>query len=514
MGKECRPASVASVRHARPLSALIFAAAVVLNLVVAASTQLFLNSRRDDAERAAAAATQSIAHALDGSVSNAAQVTKLALRMAVNECEQESMAGGRLEPAKLTTYFHIMSASLPEGAMLHVTDRSGRVIFGPRMGRSQPESYADRDFFRPLTAGAEARPIWITNLLVGRATRVKLIAFVAGYAGADGTPAGVVSIAIPISYFHELLHVPSLGAHGVALIRDASTALIAIYPPSRVDTIGNRHFSPQLARAIASGVRAETFHAEHTGDGVERIDSYLRLSGLPFYLVVGQSAQSYLASWRNTRDWTRLAQSAFLVVSMLVAALLIGLARHVEALHGDEARRARRDLLTGLPNRLALVEYLPSAIARARRSGALMAVGMLDLDDFKAVNDRFGHRSGDILLVELSRRLMGLVRAGDFVARLGGDEFLFVFEGLSSATAHAELDRALARIHESVDEVFDLGEGLQTRIGMSMGIALFPRDGEHADALMRHADAAMYEVKKAKAHRTHWWSAGVTPVDA
>ncbi len=503
-----------SKRHFRLLSALIVVGVLILNLAVAASAELFLRSGRHQAEGLAAESTQSIARALDGSVSNAAQVTKLALRMVVHECARESRSMGTIDPAALAAFFRVMRASLPEGAMLHVTDRTGQVIFGVAPRTQHPGSYADRDFFRPLMSAPSARRIWVTNLITGRASKLKVIAFVARYDNAQGAPAGVVSIAIPIAYFHKLLELPRLGPRGIALIRDASTALIAIDPVSSVDLIGNRHFSPQLARAIASGERAQTFHAVRTGDGVERIDSFRRISGLPFYLVVGKSAEAYLAIWRSTRNWVRLAQLGFLVVSLAFAALLWGAARSVDALRGDEAQRARRDALTRLPNRLALLEYLPAAIARARRSGALMAVGMLDLDDFKSVNDRFGHAGGDALLIELSRRVPALVRAGDFVARLGGDEFLFVFEGLSTADAQAQLDRALARIHQAVERAFDLGEGRQARIGMSMGLALFPHDGEHAEALLRRADAAMYAVKQAKGTRKRWWSAADVFADA
>ena len=499
-------------RHARLLGFLIVLAVMVLNLTVAGTAELFLQSRRDDAQRSAAAATQSIAHALDGSVSNAAQVTKLAVRMLVKECESELQSTGKIEPAKLNAYFSAMRTSLPAGSLLHVTNASGRVIFGPVVGNARPLFYSDRNFFAALMDGRAPHRIWVTNLLRGRATHEEVIAFVARYDDAEGRPEGVVSVAIPQSYFQGLLQVPKLGPHGIALMRDASTALIATYPPSKVEKLGNRHFSSQLAQVIKSGERAQTFHAVHTGDGIERIDSFRRLSGLPFYLVVGKSAEDYLATWRSTRQWVLFAQLGFLVVSTSFAAMLWGAVRRLHGIQRDEARRARRDVLTGLPNRLALMEHLPGAIARARRSGSWMAVGMLDLDDFKAINDGYGHAGGDNLLIELGRRLQGLVRAGDFVARLGGDEFLFVFEGLSPSEAKLQLDRALHRIHQAGDDSIDLGAGQQVRIGMSMGIALFPHDGVHADALLRHADAAMYEVKQKKGKRLTWWNVTVTQV--
>lgn len=513
MGTDGKPGDGGG-RHARLLGVLIALAVIVLNLAVAGTAELFLQSRLDDAESSAAATTQSIAHALDGSVSNAAQVTKLAVRMLVTECESEMQSTGEIEPAKLNAYFRAMRTSLPAGTLLHVTNASGRVIFGPMVGNARPLSYSDRDFFAALMGGRASPRIWVTNLLRGRATQEEVIAFVARYDDTEGRPEGVVSVAIPQSYFQALLQVPSLGPHGIALMRDASTALIASYPASKVEKLGNRHFSSQLAQVIKSGERAQTFHAVHTGDGIERIDSFRRLSGLPFYLVVGKSAEDYLATWRSTRRWVLFAQLGFLVVSTSFAAMLWSVVRRLHGIQRDEARRARRDVLTGLPNRLALMEHLPSAIARARRSGSWMAVGLLDLDDFKAINDGYGHAAGDNLLIALGRRLQGLVRAGDFVARLGGDEFLFVFEGLSPSEAQLQLDRALHRIHQAGDASIGLGAGQQVRIGMSMGIALFPHDGDHADALLRHADAAMYEVKQKKGKRLTWWSTTAPQVGA
>ena len=159
---------------------------MVLNLTVAGTAELFLQSRRDDAQRSAAAATQSIAHALDGSVSNAAQVTKLAVRMLVKECESELQSTGKIEPAKLNAYFSAMRTSLPAGSLLHVTNASGRVIFGPVVGNARPLFYSDRNFFAALMDGRAPHRIWVTNLLRGRATHEEVIAFVARYDDAEG----------------------------------------------------------------------------------------------------------------------------------------------------------------------------------------------------------------------------------------------------------------------------------------------------------------------------------------
>ena len=196
------------------------------------------------------------------------------------------------------------------------------------------------------------------------------------------------------------------------------------------------------------------------------------------------------------------------------------------ALHQHERRRAQmeeqqrqtylamHDALTGLPNRRALDMHLESALERAERSGRLVAAGMLDLDDLKPINDRFGHATGDLLLVEVARRLRGALRPDDYVARLGGDEFVIVCEGLRSA---AEIEPLLDRLGVALREPMRVEEAV-FELAASLGIALFP---DHATAdsqqLLRRADQAMYQVKARKRQRDRWWStptaAGAGPAE-
>ena len=166
---------------------------------------------------------------------------------------------------------------------------------------------------------------------------------------------------------------------------------------------------------------------------------------------------------------------------------------------------ALHDTLTGLPNRRALEHDLPKALARARRSGTVVAVGMIDLDDFKPVNDVFGHASGDNLLRDLAQRLQARLRASDILARIGGDEFVVVIEDLDFEHAAGQLGHVLKRLHEAVESPFAVGQGAQAIVGMSMGVALFPMDAQDAGALVRHADGAMYQVKLRKHDRSQWW---------
>ena len=188
----------------------------------------------------------------------------------------------------------------------------------------------------------------------------------------------------------------------------------------------------------------------------------------------------------------------------------LDLKERIRSLQLQEARMARTDTLTGLPNRLALEEYLPPAIARARRRGTSLALGVIDLDDFKPVNDRFGHDAGDELLRAVSRRLREWLRESDFIARLGGDEFVVVLEDLERTQELSQLSAALRHLHRAVETPFDVSGAASASVDMTMGLALFPLDGEEAEALLRQADAAMYQAKQSKRIRAQWWRVGVS----
>jgi diguanylate cyclase (GGDEF)-like protein len=153
---------------------------------------------------------------------------------------------------------------------------------------------------------------------------------------------------------------------------------------------------------------------------------------------------------------------------------------------------ARHDVLTGLANRAEFNARLGDASRRIKRYGGAITVMMLDLDKFKAVNDRLGHAAGDQLLVEVARLLKASVRETDLVARLGGDEFAIIQEG---GTHQSEGAIALSvRIINSLRQPFDLN-GHQANIGASIGIALAPEHGTDPEELLRKADLALYNVK-------------------
>jgi len=154
---------------------------------------------------------------------------------------------------------------------------------------------------------------------------------------------------------------------------------------------------------------------------------------------------------------------------------------------------ALNDPLTGLANRRLLTDRMSMALVHARRNKSAMAVVYLDLDGFKQINDTFGHDAGDILLKTVAGRLAATVREEDTVARLGGDEFIVVLWHVSGNDVAATV---ASKVIEAVSQPYEIG-GHTVSITISAGVGVYPVHGEDADTLMKSADLALYEAKRA-----------------
>jgi diguanylate cyclase (GGDEF)-like protein/PAS domain S-box-containing protein len=186
--------------------------------------------------------------------------------------------------------------------------------------------------------------------------------------------------------------------------------------------------------------------------------------------------------------------------------LIQGMSRDITALKSTQQQLeslANFDALTGLPNRVLLADRLQQAVGHAKRNGQLLAVCFLDLDDFKPINDRYGHETGDRLLVEMAGQLSNAVRNGDTVARLGGDEFVLLLSDINSVN---DLEPALVRVLDTIASTRKIG-GIDIQVSASIGVALYPFDEADPDTLLRHADQAMYQAKQAGRNRYHLFDA-------
>jgi diguanylate cyclase (GGDEF)-like protein/PAS domain S-box-containing protein len=164
---------------------------------------------------------------------------------------------------------------------------------------------------------------------------------------------------------------------------------------------------------------------------------------------------------------------------------------------------ATRDPLTELPNRLLLNERITQGMASAERNGTQLALLFIDLDRFKTINDSLGHRIGDLMLQHVAARLRRCVRKEDTLARLGGDEFMVILDGLRDAAAAAQVARKILRLLSRPYLI----DGHQLNTSCSVGISLYPADGQDVQTLMKNADTAMYHAKERGRNNYQYFSA-------
>lgn len=169
---------------------------------------------------------------------------------------------------------------------------------------------------------------------------------------------------------------------------------------------------------------------------------------------------------------------------------------------GELARSSQRDPLTNIPNRLLMLDRLESAIASARRRETRIAVMFVDLDRFKLINDTLGHTAGDEVLQLVARRLQSAVRDSDTVSRHGGEEFLVLLPEISRAADAAVIAEKLL---DAVAAPAKAG-GQRLSLSASIGITVYPEDGEDAQTLISRADAAMYRAKRAGPGRYEFYA--------
>jgi diguanylate cyclase (GGDEF)-like protein len=172
----------------------------------------------------------------------------------------------------------------------------------------------------------------------------------------------------------------------------------------------------------------------------------------------------------------------------------IGLQLSLRHARQESSFRGLHDPLTGLPNRLLMADRLEIAIAESSRAAEQFGVLFVDLDHFKRINDHYGHNAGDHVLIGAARRLRQCIRSSDTIARYAGDEFVLI---LRHIVQREDVLRIADKIGRAIEAPLTLPDGREAQLSASIGIAFFPTDGSDAEALLKHADLAMYAAKTA-----------------
>jgi diguanylate cyclase (GGDEF)-like protein len=255
-----------------------------------------------------------------------------------------------------------------------------------------------------------------------------------------------------------------------------------------------------LAEARAGTIRGDVTIAPATGPET-KTPKALRV----YAPVAVPGGTGVVSIYQDYAPIARAAESAFLPVAAIFEVVLLALfavllpilrrvSKRIRRQMDEIEHRALYDELTGLPNRTLFRDRTRQALATARRESGRATVLFLDVDRFREINDALGHDAGDALLRELGARLGGALRESDTLARLGGDEFGILLPG----TPRDDALLLAARVHEALDEPFAFGD-FPLDVTTSIGVASFPEHGEDVDALLQHADVAMYLAKDAHA---------------
>lgn len=208
------------------------------------------------------------------------------------------------------------------------------------------------------------------------------------------------------------------------------------------------------------------------------------LSGVLELIVAGVGGNSLIAAIRgHPIDLVFFAHSGLLgLVFGAMGTMKSDLARKNEIVIKELTEQAMTDPLTGLHNRRYILDELKTMLLRARRSKSAVSVVFFDLDDFKGVNDRQGHRAGDVALQRVSEALQAVLRGGEALGRYGGDEFLLVVSG--------GLSHARSLVERAVESV-----RVRTHFSLSAGVARYPQDGTTPEELIAAADARLADMK-------------------
>lgn len=328
---------------------------------------------------------------------------------------------------------------------------------------------------------------------------------------------------------------PSNGQRWVELhhnaVLDESGKVVEIVGSSTdITALHEAHAQLELAASVFSGAREGIIITDPQGRIIEANAACSQITGWSRDELIGKNPSLfksgrhgpafYEAMWRSIREhgywegevWNRDKSGRHYAELLTIGTVRSpsGEVMHHVGLFSDitpqkqaeEQLRtlAHYDALTGLPNRALLTDRLEQALLQSQRNGKLVAVALIDLDGFKAVNDTHGHDAGDTLLKTVSQRMKDCLRAEDTVARLGGDEFVVVMGALDS---RSDIDQPIARLLDAINQPVPLDRAT-AKVSGSIGIAFYPQSRPvEPDQLMREADQAMYLAKQAGKNRCH-----------
>ncbi len=457
-------------------------------LAIVAIVSFLLARERDSVELSAIRSSNNIVQLIESDILRNAELYDQSLQgliWAVGRKELPEIPG----PLRQRLLFNEAFVDRKRGDVLWL-DKQGNVVGDSTSSVPRKANFGETGVFKAHQANANL------GLLVGPPFKAKLgdldwcISFSRRIPGPDGEFAGLAAGALRLSYFNELFQRLDIGDDSSINLFNTDGQLLARQPSRPQDPLIGTNYAERLNFKRILSEQSGNFTARSGSDGNPRMYTFARVAQLPLIVLVVHSADEVFQSWRRTAILVSVA-TGVLCVGILWLTLLLGreLRRRQEAEQGL-ATLAATDSLTGLANRRRLDQVLRQEWARAQRNRKPLAVLMVDVDHFKAFNQRHGHAGGDHALREVAKTIEASIRRpADLAARYGGEEFQVVLPETDLAGA-----RLLAeRIRTSVEALAPFADDAHS-VTVSIGIGL---SGPQHDlsSVLRAADEALYRAK-------------------
>ena len=337
---------------------------------------------------------------------------------------------------------------------------------------------------------------------------------------------GAMLLELDIGYFLNLVQEINIGRTGrITLFSHRGAELVRF--ESGGLAIGGSWPRGRMAEAFEKASGSGTFSYPGSGD---HYLTYRRINTYPLVITVSQGLDEFFREHRHNERQLFIILTVLTAICILAVWMLVKMInrnhQYLEALsasnrenkelikklaleHQASAKAASVDPLTELYNRRLFVSLSAKSLARARRNKLTYAILFIDLDRFKKINDSLGHHVGDLLLIEVARRLVDCTRDSDIVGRIGGDEFVVMLTDMST---EEDITPVVDKIMAAISAPYENLDGNRIITSPSIGIALYPRDGEDIDALLSNADAAMYKSKHSGRGRYSFFDASLNRV--
>jgi len=467
-----------------------------LMVVAILSIVAFLLIReRGNAEQSATRAASNIVQLIDADVLRNVELYDLSLLGLISASQRDDLKQVSA-PIRHLALFDRATAAPFKGDIL-LLDKRGDVLADSASVEPRTGNYSDREYFQSHVFNTDM------GMLISRPFRARRgdhdwrISFSRRISNDQGEFLGVAEAAMRLSYFNQLFRSLSIGRDSSVNLLSKDGVLLAQEPPLADDLIGKDFGNrPNFLRILQEG--NGSFTSVSSVDRKQRLYTFSQVGNLPLIVVVALSSDEVFASWKRTSLLIGIATSV-LCIGLLWLTLL--LCRELRKRHGAEqelAQLAATDALTGLANRRALDQTLDHEWARAQRSGKALSLLMLDVDHFKAFNDRHGHQLGD----EALRVVAGVItenirRPADLAARYGGEEFAVVL----AETEKGGALRIAENIRAAVEQLAPIS-GDSTPVTISVGVSTWSgAPGENLEHLMSRADRALYQAKHSGRNR-------------